>query len=469
VTITSTPSERSYAGNGVTTVFAIPFEFDTSSDITVLNTDSGGTVTELTSGFAITGGGGSTGTLTFTTAPASTVTITVLDDPAVTQPVDYTDNDAFPAEAHEGALDRIVRIIKRVSQKLDRTMRGPDGDPVTDFTLPSKSARLGKYLYFDAVTGEPVMATLLTTALTQTSFNAFLSTASSADALAHRYLTKALPAATYAQFYSEETIVDHAHYAFLDNSTITYAGGAPIYGHASFDSNVTFTGSVASDHHHAFQAYPHYGTAATIGRISGFYSIGELTAGTVTEWSHFRADDPTGSVGTITNQYGFYCATLAKASGNNYAFFSLGQIKSCLGGDLQLGSPATPATIRYEYTSGNLELEPRATYKVHSKSEYTLFGSSLEATCASLRNNPTTSDFEITARSGGKIVAESPTQVSHPLKLPSYTVVQLTGGTVAPASWTDCICICSNEVGGRTLVFSNGVNWKRVQDLANVS
>jgi hypothetical protein len=268
-----------------------------------------------------------------------------------------------------------------------------------------------------------------------------------------------------SSFYAKHAITVHGYYGFLDESIINYAGGAPIYGHASFNDNVTFTGNVASDHHHSFQSYPHYDVSATITRIAGFYSIGDVTDGTVTSYAGVWVDDPTGT-GTISNLYGIYIAPLDRGTGNSYAFFSEGQTKSCLGGDLQLGVPATPATVKYNYDNGNLEIIPRATYKVHVQAVL-LIGTATEGTAATIENTGG-GDLEISARETFNIKAKSPLQVEHPIKLPAYTVAQL-GSDVLPGDWTDCICICSNETGGRTLVFSTGTNWKRVQDLANIS
>lgn len=176
MTISSTASEISYAGNGATVAFAIPFPFDTSADIKVTSTVTAtGDVSVLSSGFAITGGAGSTGTITFTTAPASTVSITLIDDPARTQPTDYVANDAFPAESHERALDRVTRLCKRLYQRSLRSLRVPDGDPVTDAELAPVSTRKGKYLFFDAITGAIDYATAIaTTTLSQGTIGALL-------------------------------------------------------------------------------------------------------------------------------------------------------------------------------------------------------------------------------------------------------------------------------------------------------
>lgn len=159
MTIVATASEIAYAGDGVTLNFPIPFPFDTSADLKLTSTDSSGNITVLSTGFAITGGAGSTGNAIFTTAPIVGVTITILDNPAQTQPTDYVSLDAFPAESHERALDRVTRIAKRLNQLLQRALRFSDGDPSTDGTLGSVANRKGKYLFFNAITGAVEYAT----------------------------------------------------------------------------------------------------------------------------------------------------------------------------------------------------------------------------------------------------------------------------------------------------------------------
>jgi hypothetical protein len=123
MTITSTPSQIEYAGDDISTVFAIPFVFDTSADLKVIETDATGTASVKTTGFSVSGGLGLTGALTRTAALPSGTTITILDNPQLTQPVDYVNNDAFPAETHEAALDRLTRISKRLSERFMRVTR----------------------------------------------------------------------------------------------------------------------------------------------------------------------------------------------------------------------------------------------------------------------------------------------------------------------------------------------------------
>jgi hypothetical protein len=55
--------------------------------------------------------------------------------------------------------------------------------------------------------------------------------------------------------------------------------------------------------------------------------------------------------------------------------------------------------------------------------------------------------------------------LSRPFKMRAYTVANLP----AAGDWTDTAVICSNETGGRTIVTSDGTNWRRVRDGAVAS
>lgn len=184
MTISSTASEISYAGDNVSVTFTIPFIFDSASDLKVIRTDASGNTTVLTSGFAVTGGGGSTGSLTLTSALATGYKLTILDDPQRTQDADYIANDDFPAESHEHALDRGVRISKRLWQLVQRCIRTADGDPISGvgMTLGAVDTRKGKYLFFNAVTGAIEYATaLIGSTLSQSIIGQFLNPQTAAE------------------------------------------------------------------------------------------------------------------------------------------------------------------------------------------------------------------------------------------------------------------------------------------------
>ena len=139
MTVSSSSSRISYTGNGSTTAFAFPYEFDAGSDLKVYKA---GTPQTITTHYTVSGGSGSSGTVTFVTAPASGDSVVIYDDPPATQLLDYIPNDPFPAESHEGGLDKLTRLVRRLKDRIDRAMRLSDSDVSGASTvLPTPSAQ----------------------------------------------------------------------------------------------------------------------------------------------------------------------------------------------------------------------------------------------------------------------------------------------------------------------------------------
>lgn len=171
MTVASEISTISYAGNGSTTAFTVPFYFINDDDLDVYLIDDEGApaLKTLTTHYTLSGSGDPTGgTLTMLTAPASGETLKIVRNPAIVQDIDYVENDPFPADTHETGLDLLTMIAQKLSQRMGRSLRVADGDPNSDasFELPAKADRLGKYLYFDAVNGVPEMAEAVTAGTT---------------------------------------------------------------------------------------------------------------------------------------------------------------------------------------------------------------------------------------------------------------------------------------------------------------
>lgn len=143
MTISSTTTPRvQYNGNGSTTAFSVSFVFSTYVDLQVYLTDISTGVETLqtyTTHYTVSGGGGSgtpaTGTVTFVTAPASGKRITILRSVANKQTVDYVENDAFPAQSHELALDRLTMQLQDVRENLDRAIVFTPGSTTTDISV----------------------------------------------------------------------------------------------------------------------------------------------------------------------------------------------------------------------------------------------------------------------------------------------------------------------------------------------
>ncbi len=152
--VSSENARISYALDGVTTVFPVPFVFLAKADVRVVKTSSAGVETAVTS-YTLTGAGNpSGGTCTLSAAGASGETLTILRDMALTQPLDLKPNDPFPAESLETALDRQCYLTQQMQAQMDRTLRFPETEtPGAAAFLPSLAARKGKQAWFDAATG----------------------------------------------------------------------------------------------------------------------------------------------------------------------------------------------------------------------------------------------------------------------------------------------------------------------------
>lgn len=171
-------------------------------------------------------------------------------------------------------------------------------------------------------------------------------------------LAGTLPATAIARFYANEAITAHAHYGFLDDSIINYAQ-AGIQGHASFDNNVTFTGTQDSDHHHSFQDQTHYDSSGTMTNFSSFWSQPLMSSGTITNMSEFYASTPGKTGGTINNLYGLYVEQLSEGT-NNYAIYVDGNTPSLFKGPVSFGTATSSGFIingpagLLQYNSGGL-------------------------------------------------------------------------------------------------------------------
>jgi microcystin-dependent protein len=159
MTVSSTINRISYNGNDVTTAFDVPFVFFDANELQVIERVlATGTeaIKSLDNDYTVSGGDGTTGTITAGTPPPSTVSWTILRKTQRTQAIDFTDNDPFPAETHERGLDRLTLIAQDSASSVDRAIRFPATDPSTLHPeVPNSMMRAGKYLAFDSE-GVPV-------------------------------------------------------------------------------------------------------------------------------------------------------------------------------------------------------------------------------------------------------------------------------------------------------------------------
>ena len=141
-------------GQGVTqTSFAVPFEFFDNDD---LNVYVDGTLKTITTHYTVSGGDGSTGTVTISVTGAtggSTVVITRSID--LDRTTDFPSSGPFNIASLNTELDRFVAISADQKDQVDRSLKLVDYDSEVDTQMPLLAARKGTVLGFNATTGVP--------------------------------------------------------------------------------------------------------------------------------------------------------------------------------------------------------------------------------------------------------------------------------------------------------------------------
>jgi len=136
---TSTSKSGPYAGAGTTGPFTVTFRFLENSHLQVIKTSTAGidSTLALTTDYAVSGAGASTGTVTLVSALLSGEKLTIIRNVPFTQEADYVQNDAFPAESHERALDKLTMETQQLKEAVDRALTLPATVTGVSTTLPT--------------------------------------------------------------------------------------------------------------------------------------------------------------------------------------------------------------------------------------------------------------------------------------------------------------------------------------------
>jgi len=160
MTISSVTNRVSYLGNGVTTSFSFPYSVLLAGDLKVYQN---GVLKTLTTHYTLSGTAPYTGgtNVQFVVAPPADDEIVILRDPPITQLTDPVENDPLPVEAAlETPLDKLTMIAQRLSDRMDRSVRLPDGEAGSpNMEVPALETRANKVFVFSA-TGTPSVADL---------------------------------------------------------------------------------------------------------------------------------------------------------------------------------------------------------------------------------------------------------------------------------------------------------------------
>jgi hypothetical protein len=148
-------------GQGVVqTVFTVPFDFFEDSDVKVY---VDGSLKSLGSDYNLTGGDGSTGTITFVTATPPAVqqvtgatggsTVVVARHIALDRVTDFIASQDINRAALNTQLDTLVGQIADLDDKVDRTLHISDYEVAPSLALPSIDNRKGRVIAFHSTTG----------------------------------------------------------------------------------------------------------------------------------------------------------------------------------------------------------------------------------------------------------------------------------------------------------------------------
>ena len=153
MTVSTTTSKVSYTGNGSTSAFAYTYKIFADAELKVY---VGGVLKTLTTHYTVSGAGGASGgNVTFTAGniPINLAPVVISRNISKTQVIDYVENDSFPAETHESALDKLTMLVQDVNNAVtDDIFRFSEsvGDAGVVTITKTVAERGNKLLAFDA-------------------------------------------------------------------------------------------------------------------------------------------------------------------------------------------------------------------------------------------------------------------------------------------------------------------------------
>ena len=117
MSVSTTVSSVTYTGNASTSAaYTVPFQFFDSTDLLVVVSTAGVPTTLVNgTGYTVTGGSGSTGSIVTTSAVPATSQVIITRNTAKTQLTSYTTGDRFPATTHERALDKLTMLVQEAT------------------------------------------------------------------------------------------------------------------------------------------------------------------------------------------------------------------------------------------------------------------------------------------------------------------------------------------------------------------
>lgn len=201
-----------YTGNGSATVYAYTFLLLAASDL-VVKIDGTTTTAYTLSGIGTSSGGN----VTFTTAPASGATVLISREIPLSRSIEYQTNGDFRASTVNLDFNRIWQYLQLTAAKLGGQFRAPYPEQVNEG--PSRSARLDRFLAFDATTGQPEASTVTHTQVASAVAAAYSGAAGPLDALS--FIQSGTGAVSRTGQDKARDVINAADFGMLPTATAT--------------------------------------------------------------------------------------------------------------------------------------------------------------------------------------------------------------------------------------------------------
>ena len=135
------------------TTFAVPFDFFDDDEVKIY---VDGTLKTITTHYSISGGNGTTGTITMGSAVVGATggsSVAVVRDVPIERTSDFSAGAAISRPALNEQLDVLTALASDLDDRVGRTLQLNDYEPAATLELPALAARKGRVIGFNASNG----------------------------------------------------------------------------------------------------------------------------------------------------------------------------------------------------------------------------------------------------------------------------------------------------------------------------
>ena len=135
------------------TTFAVPFDFFDDDEVKIY---VDGTLKTITTHYSISGGNGTTGTITMSSAVVGATggsSVAVVRDVPIERTSDFSAGAAISRPALNEQLDVLTALASDLNDRVGRTLQLNDFEPASSLELPALADRKGKVIGFNASNG----------------------------------------------------------------------------------------------------------------------------------------------------------------------------------------------------------------------------------------------------------------------------------------------------------------------------